>query len=198
MNCFTADGGKITAGFRLTADRPSSPDGKVPYFVHIKPDHFGEVKSVDALLSTGCAHMDGDDVVVDRCLYVGGDLQPETNADGNALVLGAIDHRQAVFTGDINEPAAYRTALGVNVCCHAVESRHNNRVMGHTTGHEQYAFLAIFKDGDSLKANVIFENEDGAGIDLWADGTLLSYRGGELRFHDVPVVRNSQRFSAAA
>jgi hypothetical protein len=68
--------------------------------------------------------------------------------------------------------------------------------MGHTTGHEQYAFLGIFEDGDSLKANVIFENEAGDGIDLWADGELLSYRGGVLSFHAVPVVRKSARFSA--
>ncbi len=196
MKCYTANGGVITEGIRLTKDLPSSPEGKPRYFVHVNPNHFGAVQSVDALLSTGCAHLEGNDVVVDRCLYVGGDLQPETTADGKALVLGGIDQRQAVFSSDPAQPAKYRTAIGPNVCFHAVVSRHLNREMGRTTGHEQFVFLGIFGEGDCIKANVIFENEAGAGLDLWADGELLSYRGGELRYHEVAVVRKADRFRA--
>ncbi len=193
MKCFTATDGVVTAGIRLRKDAPTTADGKPRYFVHVNPDHFGEVHSVEALLSSGCAHLDGDDVVVDRCLYDGGDLKPETAPDGKALVLGTIDQQQADF-GDRAKPDAYRTAIGPNVCFHAVVSRHNNRVMGKTTGHEQFAFLGIFEDGDRIEANVIFETDGNQPLDLWADGVLLSYRGDELRFHTVPVVRKSERF----
>ncbi len=99
MKCYTAIGGVIASGIRLRMDPPSTPDGKARYFVHVNPDHFGEVLSIDALLSSGCAHVEGDDVVVDRCTYVGGDLQPEFMPDGNALVLGIIDQRLADFGG---------------------------------------------------------------------------------------------------
>jgi len=194
MKCYTADGGVITEGIRLHMDLPASPDSNPRYFVHVKPNHFGEVKSVEALLSTGCAHMDGDVLVVDRCVYVGGDLHPETTPDGKALVLGGIDHRQAVFTGDLAEPVNYRTVIGPNVCFHAVVSHHLNRVKGHTTGHEEFVFLGIFEDGDGIEANVIFENEAGAAVDLWADGELLSYRDGVLAFQQVAVVRKADRF----
>lgn len=197
MKCFTALGGVVTAGIRLRKDPPASPDGKSRYFVHVNPDHFGEVLSVDALLTSGCAHFDGDDVVVDRCIYVAGDLKPETTPDGNALVLGAIDQGLADF-GFFEKPAGYRTAIGPNVCFHAVVSRHNNRVMGKTTGHEEFAFLGIFEDGDCLKANIIFEDERNKPIDLWADGELLAFRGGELRFRRAPVGLKSQRWSRAA
>ncbi|MBZ0188413.1 MAG: hypothetical protein K8F91_19350 [Candidatus Obscuribacterales bacterium] len=196
MKCYTAIGGVIIEGIRLVKDHPTSAEGKPRYFVHVKPDHYGEVQSVQALISTGCAHLDGDDVVVDRCLYVGGDLQPETKPDDKVLVLGGIDQRQAVFTGDLSQPAHYRTALGPNICFHSLVSRHLNREMGRTTGHEQYMFLGIFAEGDRMEANVIFEDEAGAGLDLWADGVLMSYRGGELRCHEVPVVRKADRFRA--
>jgi len=194
MKCYTAIDGAITAGIRLRTDPPSEPNGAPRYFVHVSPDHFGEVRSVAALLESGCAHYEGDDVVVDRCVYDKGDLLPETAEDGNVLVLGSIDHRLAHFTGDPEQPAAYRTALGVNVCCHAVVSRHVNRLMGRTTGHEQYNFLAIFTDGQSLKSNIIFEDEGNNPLDLWADGELLSYRNGVLQFASVEVVRKSERF----
>ena len=170
MKCYTADGGVITEGIRLTKDLPSSPEGKPRYFVHVNPDHFGEVLSVEALLSAGCAHLDGNDVVVDRCIYVGGDLQPETKPDGKVLVLGGIDQRQAVFEGDLAQPANYRTAIGPNVCFHAVVSRHLNREMGRTTGHEQFLFLGIFEEGDGIKANVIFETEVGAKLERRVSG----------------------------
>jgi len=196
MKCFTANAGVVTEGIRLTKEIPASAEGKTRFFVHVNPDHFGEVHSVDALLSSGCAHMEEGDVVVDRCIYVNGDLQPEVSADGKALVLGGIDHNQAVFTGSVDEPATYRTAIGPNLYFHAVVSRHLNRVMGHSTGHEQFVFLGIFEDGDCIKANVIFQNEAGATIDLWADGVLLSFNRGHLRFHEVAVVTQAERFTA--
>lgn len=197
MKCFTALGGTVKAGIRLRKDPPATPDGKSRYFVHVNPDHFAEVLSVDALLTSGCAYLDGDDVVVDRCVYAGGDLKPETTQDGNALVLGAIDQGLADF-GDFARPEGYRTAIGPNVCFHAVVSRHNNRVMGKTTGHEEFAFLGIFEEGDCLKANIIFEDERNQPIDLWADGKLLAYRGGELHFRRASVGLKSQRWSRAA
>jgi hypothetical protein len=191
MKCYTADGGVTRDGIRLKKDPPASPEGNPRYFVHVQPDHFGEVKSVAELLRTGCAHFDGDDVVVDRCLFVDGDLQPETMADGKALVLGGIDHRQAVFTGDVVAPAAYRTILGVNICFHAVVQRHLNRHMGRTTGHERHVFLGIFGEGDRLKSNILFEDEAGARLDIGVrDGELISFRGGVLACHDVAVVRH--------
>ncbi len=197
MKCYTAIGGVIASGIRLRMDPPSTPDGKARYFVHVNPDHFGEVLSIDALLSSGCAHVEGDDVVVDRCTYVGGDLQPEFMPDGNALVLGIIDQRLADF-GGFERPEGYRTAIGPNICCHAVVSRHNNRVMGKTTGHEEYAFLGIFEEDDCIKANIIFEDANNAPIDLWADGELLTYRSGELRFNPAPVGLKSERWSKVA
>ncbi len=197
MKCLTATNGVVTQGIRLRKDDPTTVDGKPRYFVFVNPDHFGEVHSVDALLSSGCAHFDGDDVVVDRCIYVGGDLQPEFVPDGNVLVLGAIDQGLAEF-GTFAKPQDYRTAIGPNVCFHAVVSRHNNRVMGKTTGHEEFAFLGIFEDGDCLKANIIFEDGNNQPIDLWADGELLTYRGGELSFRRAPVGLKSRRWSNAA
>lgn len=195
MKCITAIGGVITAGIRLTRD--TTPDGKTRHFVHVNPDHYGEVQSVEALLASGCAHIDGDDVVVDRCVYVGGDLQPETAPDGKVLVLGAIDQRHADF-GAFDAPESYRTAIGPNVCFHAVVSRHNNRVWGKTTGHEEFAFLGIFEDGDRIEANVIFEADGNEPLDLWASGVLMSYRDGDLRCHSVPVVLKSERWRRAA
>ncbi len=196
MKCFTANAGVVTEGIRLTKEIPASAEGKTRFFVHVNPDHFGEVQSVDALLSSGCAHMDEGDVVVDRCIYVNGDLQPEVTPDGKALVLGGIDHTQAVFSGSAVEPSPYRTAMGPNLYFHAVVSRHLNRVMGRTTGHEQFVFLGIFEDGDCIKANVIFQDEAGAAIDLWADGVLLSFNGGNLRYHEVAVMTRAERFNA--
>lgn len=197
MKCFTAINGVVTAGIALRMDAPSEAGGKPRFFVHVNPDHFGEVFSVEALLSSGCAHVDNGTVVVDRCTYVGGDLKPETAPDGNVLVLGAIDQGLADF-GTFAKPEGYRTAIGPNVCFHAVVSRHNNRVMGKTTGHEEFAFLGIFEDGDCLKANIIFEDERNQPIDLWADGELLTYRGGELRLRRAPVGLKSRRWSKAA
>jgi hypothetical protein len=190
MNCFTANDGVISAGIRLTRDLPACEGGKPSYFVHVQPDHFGQVKSVDELLASGCAHMDGDDVVVDRCLFVGGDLQPEINPDGRALVLGGIDYRQATFTDDVSEPSNYRTALGVNICFHAVVQRHLNREKGHTTGHERHVFLGLFGEGDSFKTNILFETETGERLNFGvSNAEVLSYRGGALAFHQVPVTR---------
>ena len=197
MKCITAINGVVVPGIRLRKDAPTTVDGKPRYFVHVNPDHFGEVLSVDALLSSGCAHFEGDDVVVDRCNYASGDLTPETAPDGHALVLGAIDQGLADF-GIHAQPQGYRTAIGPNVCFHAVVSRHNNRVMGKTTGHEEYTFLGIFAEGDCLKANIIFEDGNNQPIDLWADGELLAYRGGELRFQRASVGLKSQRWSHAA
>jgi hypothetical protein len=194
MKCYTAINGEITEGIRLRRDAPTEPNGVTRYFVHVAPDHFGEVRSVDALLSSGCAHFEGDDVVVDRCLYDKGDLLPETAPDGNVLVLGSISHALADFTGDPEQPASYRTALGVNVCCHAVVSRHVNRVMGKTTGHEQYNFLAIFLEGHRIESKIFFEDEDNRALDLFAEGELLSYRDGVLAFGRVNVIRQSERF----
>ncbi len=197
MKCFTAIGGVVTAGIRLRMDPPTTADGKARYFVHVNPDHFGEVLSIDALLSSGCAHFEGDEVVVDRCVYANGDLQPETAPDGNALVLGVIDQRLADF-GYFDKPEGYRTAIGVNVCCWAVVSRHNNRVMGKTTGHEDYTFLGIFGEGDCIKANIIFEDERNQPIDLWADGELLTWKEGDLRIQRAQVGLKSRRWSQAA
>ncbi|GEM_PF-1000023 len=194
MKCFTANAGVVTEGIRLTREIPASAEGKTRFFVHVNPDHFGEVQSVDALLSTGCAHLDGDDVIVDRCTYVNGDLQPEVSCDGKALVLGSIDHTLAAFTATAGKPNTYRTAIGPNVCFHAVVSRHLNREMGRTTGHEQFVFLGIFEEGDCIKANIIFQDEAGSAIDLWADGVLLSFVAGDLRYHEVSVVTRAERF----
>lgn len=197
MKCYTAIGGAVSAGIRLRKDPPATPEGKPRYFVHVNPDHFGEVHSVEALLANGCAHAEGDDVVVDRCMYVNGDLTPETTPDGNALVLGSIDQRLADF-GAFAAPAGYRTAIGPNLCFHPLVCRHNNRVMGKTTGHEEYAFLGIFEEGDCLKANIIFEDDQNHPIDLWADGEVLAYRGGQLRVIPARVGLKSQRWSRAA
>ena len=194
MKCYTAINGEITEGIRLRSDAPTEPNGATRYFVHVSPDHFGEVRSVAALLSSGCAHLDGDVVVVDRCVYDKGDLLPETAQDGNALVLGSINHELADFTGDPAQPASYRTALGVNVCFHAVISRHVNRVMGKTTGHEQYNFLGIFLEGQYVESKIFFEDEQNQALDLFAEGELLSYRGGVLSFGRVNVIRQSERF----
>jgi len=194
MKCYTAHDGVITAGISLRKDPPAEPNGTPRYFVHVSPDHFGEVRSVEALLSSGCAHFEGDDVVVDRCVYDKGDLLPETTDDGNALVLGSINHTLADFTGDPAQPASYRTALGVNVCFHAVISRHTNRVMGKTVGHEQYNFLGIFLEGQRLESKIFFEDEENRALDLFAEGELLSYRQGVLAFGRVNVIRQSERF----
>lgn len=197
MKCYTAIGGTVSAGIRLRKDPPATPDGKPRYFVHVNPDHFGEVQSVEALISSGCAHFDGDDIVVERCVYVGGDLQPEAMPDGNALVLGTIDQGLADF-GFHAAPQGYRTAIGPNLCCHPLITRHNNRVMGKTTGHEEYAFLGIFEEGDCIKANIIFEDGENHPIDLWADGEVISYRAGELRIQRAPVGLKSQRWNRVA
>jgi len=193
MKCFTALGGKVTAGIRLRKDAPSAPGGNTRYFVHVNPDHFGEVQSVDELLRYGCAHFEGDDIIVDRCTVVGGELRPEMVPDGNALVLGAIDQGLADF-GPHAAPEGYRTAIGPNLCFQPLVTRHLNRVMGKTTGHEQYAFLGIFEDGDCIKANIIFEDASNKPIDLWADGEVLAFRGGELRFQPAPVGLRSTRW----
>ncbi len=197
MKCYTAIGGTVSAGIRLRKDPPAAPDGRPRYFVHVNPDHFGEVRSVEALLASGCAHVEGDDIVVDRCMYAEGDLTPETTPDGNALVLGSIDQRLADFSA-IAAPEGYRTAIGPNLCFHPLVTRHNNRVMGKTIGHEEYAFLGVFEEGDCLKANIIFEDGENHPIDLWADGEVLAYRGGELRVNPARVGLKSQRWSRAA
>jgi hypothetical protein len=195
MKCYTALGGAVTAGIRL--HKGTTPDGGAGYFVHVNPDHYGHVKSVDDLLRFGCAHFEGDDIVVDRCIVADGDLKPEMVPDGKALVLGAIDHRLAEF-GSHAAPEGYRTAIGPNLCFHPLVTRHVNRVMGRTTGHEQYAFLGIFEEGDCLKANIIFEDASNKPIDLWADGELLAFRGGELRFQAAPVGLKSTRWLQSA
>lgn len=196
MKCFTALGGTVTAGIRLHRD--AKPDGNIGYFVHVNPDHFGEVKSVDDLLRFGCAHFEGDDIIVDRCVVFDGDLRPEMMPDDDKiLVLGAIDQGLADF-GQYAAPEGYRTAIGPNLCFQPLVTRHLNRVGGKTTGHEQYAFLGIFEDGDCLKANIIFEDATNQPIDLWADGELLGYRGGELRFNPAPVGLKSTRWLRSA
>jgi len=195
MKCFTANVGVVSEGIRLHRDPPSTPDGTPRYFVHVSPDHFGEVRNVEELLTTGCARKDGDDIVVLRCRYVAGDLLPEREDEDAVLVLGAVDYLQTVFPDGLEEPAEYRTALGVNLCFQPLVTRHRNREMGRTTGHEQYGFLGIFNVGDCIEANVIFEDTGGQRLDLWADGPLLSYDGGEPVFHLQEVVRQSERFS---
>lgn len=195
MKCYTALGGTVTAGIRL--HKGAKPDGEPGYFVHVNPDHYGEVKSVDDLLRYGCAHFEGNDIVVDRCLYVDGDLKPEMVPDGNALVLGAIDQGLAEF-GSYAAPEGYRTAIGPNLCFQPLVTRHLNRVGGKTTGHEQYAFLGIFEEGDCVKANIIFEDGNNQPIDLWADGELIGFRGGELRIQPAPVGLKSTRWLRTA
>src|SRR5437868_3840302 len=107
MKCYTAEAGVITDGIRLAQDPPEKPDGQPRYFVHVQPDHYGQVNNVEALIASGCARMDGHNVVVLRCTMSGGDLLPEEKPDGKALVLGCLDHRQAVFSNDPPEPETY-------------------------------------------------------------------------------------------
>lgn len=198
MQCKTHKDGVITDGIRLAMDPPATLDGKAKYFIYVEPDHYGELPNVEELIASGCARRDGDDVILLRCTMNGGTPVPETEPDGKVMVLGSIDHGHAEFGAGVVAPVSYRTALGVNWCCAIPISRLVNRVMGKTTGHERYNFLAIFAEGDSIKCAVIFEDDGNERIDLWAEGTLLSYSGGELRSHKVSVVKASERFARCA
>lgn len=200
MRCFTVKDGAVCEGILLYKDAPATPADKPRYFVHVAPDHFGEVKNVDALLASGCARYEGDSVLVTRCTILGGELHPvdATVDDGKMLVLGNVDHVHAKFDVRLPEPSSYRTALGPDTRFHAIVMKHNGRGdRGQSTGHESYAFLGVFNEGDRLDANIIFVEDDGkTRIDYWADGTLVSVKDGELRAHHLPVIRESERFTA--
>jgi|AGTN01.1.fsa_nt_gi hypothetical protein len=200
MRCFTVEDAAVTEGILLHKDAPSTSDGKPRYFLHVQPDHYGEVKNVEALLASGCARYEGDSVLVSRCTIIGGELHPvdATADDGKMLVLGAVDHVHAKFDMRLSEPPSYRTALGPNTCFTPIVLKHNGRGdRGQSTGHEQFAFLGVFNENDRLDANIIFVEDDGkTAIDFWANGTLLSASGGELHAHRLPVIRRSERFTA--
>lgn len=201
MRCFTVKDAAVTEGILLHKDAPTTPDGKPRYFLHVAPDHYGEVKNVEALLASGCARSEGDSVLVRRCTIVGGELHPvdATVDDGKMLVLGNVDHVHAIFDTRLAEPASYRTALGPNTCFTPIVLRHNGRGdRGQSTGHESYAFLGVFNEGDRLDANIIFVEDDGkTAIDFWASGTLVRASHGQLEAYQLPVIRQSERFAHA-
>lgn len=200
MKCLTVKDGGVSEGILLHKDVPTTPEGTPRYFLHVAPDHFGEVKNVDALLASGCARYEADSVLITRCTIVGGELHPvdATTDDDKMLVLGHVDHVHAIFEARLPEPASYRTALGPDSRFHPMVLRHNGRGdRGQSTGHESFAFLGVFGEGDRLDANIIFVEDDGkTHIDFWANGPLVSASGGELHAHHLPVIRRSERFTA--
>ncbi len=106
--------------------KPTPPAAESPLaqFAMRIQTRFGEVLLRSMRFSQAAARFEATKSSSIRCVYVGGDLQPETVPDGNALVLGVIDQRLADFNC-FGKPDGYRTAIGINVCCWAVVSRHN-------------------------------------------------------------------------
>jgi len=190
----TAQSGTVTEGIKLWCDPATTPEGKPKYTLHLPNNYWTEVS--DAVLQSDCVRREGDDVILMRCSITRErQIIPETAADsGDArvFVLGVIDGRQVAFSDQNPEPAEYRTAIGPNSCCHWLyEARHLNRgPNGHTTGHEEFRFLAVLIDGDRMEANVSFYTEEGVRLNLRASGPMLSYKGGVLQYHR-PAVKNS-------
>ncbi|MBS2010246.1 MAG: hypothetical protein JST01_24565 [Cyanobacteria bacterium SZAS TMP-1] len=194
MKCLTAHNGTVSQGIKLLREPATTPDGQTRFFLHVPSDCYLLVS--DDLLRSDCVRHEGDDVILMRCsIAAGRQIVPETAddaADNKAFVLGVIDGRMVTFTDAHPEPEHYRTALGPNSCCHWLyEARHLNRgPNGHTTGHEEFRFLAVLADGDSMKGTVSFYNEEGSRLKMRADGTMLSFNAGQLNHHR-PVVATS-------
>jgi len=194
MKCFTAENGSVRQGITLWCDAATEPNGTAKYSLHLQ-DNFWMTIS-DELLQSDNVRREGDDVILMRCsIGQGRQLIPETGDDAvldQVFVKGVIGGLQVAFSEEIPQPAAYRTAIGPNSCCHWLyEARHLNRgPNGHTTGHEEFRFLAVLKGGDRMEAIVQFYTEQGERLNMRAQGPMLSFKGGELKYHSPAVVRN--------
>jgi hypothetical protein len=192
MKCCTAVGNEIYPGIKLWCDQPV--DRPPTYKLHLPPKFWTAAIS-EAVLKQNCEQR-GDYVALMRCsLLPNREIVCETEEDAakdDLFVRGVLDKRQVWNTP---ERAQYRTALGgPRVWFHWLYESYllNRTADGQTTGHEEYHFIAVMKPGDHVDADVFFKKEDGSPLGLIAGGTLLSYRGGGmryLRYHRPQLIR---------